>query len=89
MPSVEERKRMDAMEDALEPVLEKDNFATLALVSTGEGLREWIYYVKSEDGFMERLNHALTGHSEFPIEVSSAPDPKWSTYETFKAGVKE
>lgn len=80
---------MDAMEDALEPVLGKDNFATLALVSTGENLREWTYYVKSEGEFMARLNRALSGKPSFPIEVHAATDPQWTTYETFKTGVKE
>lgn len=89
MPSVEERERMDAMEDALEPVLEKDSFATLSLVSTGENLREWVYYAKSEDEFLERLNLALKAHSAFPIEVHTASDPQWGTYEKFKAGIKE
>lgn len=89
MPALVERQRMDAMEDALEPVLEKDIFATLALVSTGENLREWTYYVKSEVEFMTRLNSALSGKPAFPIEVHAAPDPQWTTYETFKTGVKE
>lgn len=89
MPVLEERQRMDAMEDALEPIVEKDNFATLALVSTGENLREWTYYVKSENEFMVRLNQALAGKPAFPIEVHTASDPQWATYETFRAGVKE
>lgn len=86
---MEERERMDAMEDALEPVLEKDNFATLSLVSTGENLREWVYYTKSEEEFLGRLNLALKDHSAFPIEVHTASDPEWSTYGKFQAGVKE
>ena len=89
MPALAERQRMDAMEDALEPVLGKDNFATLALVSTGENLREWTYYVKSEGEFMAHLNRALSGKPPFPIEVHADTDPQWTTYETFKTGVKE
>jgi len=55
MPQLEERERMDQMEDALEPLLLKDNFASLALVSTGENLREWIYYAKSEYEFIKNV----------------------------------
>jgi hypothetical protein len=62
---------------------------TLALVSTGENLREWTYYAKSEDGFMARLNYALAELPPFPIEIHIAFDPKWETYEQFNAGVKE
>ena len=89
MPSVDERKRMDALEDALDPVVGRDGFATLALVSTGEDLREWIYYTRSEDEFLQRLNRALRGKPAFPIEIHTAADPQWTTYETFKAGVKK
>jgi hypothetical protein len=87
MPVVAERERMDAMEDLIHPVLEDDGFATLALVSTGENLREWTYYVKSKSEFMVRLNEALASQSAFPIEAHATADPKWTMYETFKAGV--
>src|ERR1700694_3863645 len=55
-PMAEEHQRMNLLEDILEPVLDQDHFATLALVTTGEDLREWTYYAKSEDEFMARLN---------------------------------
>lgn len=89
MPSFAERERMDAMEDALQPALEKDGFATLALVSTGEDLREWTYYVKSEEDFFSRLNNALAGQTAFPIDIHTAVDPTWGMYEKFRAGVRE
>jgi len=80
---------MNLLEDALEPVLDQTRFATLALVSTGEDLREWTYYAKSEDEFMARLNFAFAGMPAFPIEIHTAHDPTWGLYEQFKAGVKE
>jgi hypothetical protein len=88
-PKPEELQWMDLLENALEPVLDQDRFATLALVSTGEDLREWTYYAKSEDGFMARLNFAFAGMSPFPIEIHVALDPHWETYERFRAGVRE
>lgn len=88
MPDSTEHQRMNVMEDAMEPFLENDGFATLALVSTGENLREWTYYAKSEAEFLVRLNKALAGRSAFPIDVHTAADPKWSMYEKFKTGVQ-
>jgi hypothetical protein len=88
-PIDEEHQRMNLLEDALEPVLDQDHFATLALVSTSEDLREWTYYAKSEEEFMARLNFALAGISAFPIEIHTAHDPKWGMYEQFRAGVRE
>jgi hypothetical protein len=80
---------MNALEDALAPVVAGDDFATLVLVSTGENLREWTYYAKAEDEFMARLNYAFIGEEPFPIEIDVQSDQEWSMYEKFKAGVRE
>ena len=89
MPAPAEREAMDRLEDLLNPIVDKSKLAVLSLVSTGENLREWTYYAKSEEEFLQRLNTALAGQPRFPIEVHAAPDPKWSTYERFKQGVRE
>jgi hypothetical protein len=88
-PATEEQQRMILFEDALGPVLEQGRFATLALVSTGENQREWVYYAKSEDEFAARFDYALAGISAFPIEIHVAHDPLWATYHDFKMGVRE
>ena len=80
---------MIQFEDELGPVLEQGRFATLALVSTGENLREWIYYAQSEDGFAARFDYAFAGGSTFPIDIHVALDPQWTTYLEFKANVRE
>jgi hypothetical protein len=87
MPTADERASMDELEDALSPTIEGNGFATLALVSTGENSREWIYYAKYQDEFMAKLNLALRGSPSFPIKIHAAPDPGWSTYEKFISGV--
>jgi hypothetical protein len=88
-PIAEEHQRMIQLENSLESVLETDRFATLAMVSTGEDLREWTYYARSENEFMARLNYALAQTTAFPIEIHSASDPSWDVYEQFRAGVLE
>jgi hypothetical protein len=88
-PMPEEHQRMNQMEDALELALDQNCFATLALVSTGEDLREWTYYSKSEDEFMARLNFALTDAPRYPIEIHIAYDPGWEVYEQFRASMKK
>ena len=80
---------MIQFEDVLGPVLDQGGFATLALVSTGEDIREWIYYAQSEGGFAARFDYAFAGRSTFPIEIRAAHDPQWRTYEEFRAGVRE
>jgi uncharacterized protein DUF695 len=88
-PIAEDHQQMNLLEDALESALEEDHFATLALVSTGEDLREWTYYTKSDDEFMNRLNYALGGMPAFPVEIHSAPDPNWEVYERLRGGVRD
>ncbi len=87
MPSLEERARMDELEDALAP-LQKNGFSSLALVSTGNNLKEWTYYAREEDAFFERLNKALGAKQPFPIEIHGSPDPSWKTYDDFVKGVQ-
>jgi len=88
-PLPDEHARMNQLEDALQATLHQDSFSTLALVSTGENRREWIYYAESEGKFMNRLNLALENMPEFPIEIHIDEDRQWSTYDEFKAGVKQ
>ena len=87
MPVTVEREQMDELEDTLGPALYADEFATLALVSTGENVREWIFYARSEDEFMVRLNKALAGRY-YPVEIHTAHDPEWKNYQTFLDGVR-
>lgn len=89
MPTTAEREAMEQLEDLLLPLIEKPGLAALSLVSTGENLREWTYYAKSETEFLQALNKALSGQPRFPIEVHAGPDPMWSTYERFRKGVRE
>jgi hypothetical protein len=88
-PITREHEQMKQLEDAVESALDADNFATLALVSTGEGLREWIYYAKSVSEFAARFTYAIAEMPELPIEIHSALDPGWDTYEQFRVTVKE
>ncbi|WP_121456957.1 DUF695 domain-containing protein [Azonexus fungiphilus] len=89
MPLPTEREAMDRMEDLLEPLVEKSGTSVLALVSTGENLREWIFYAKTEQEFLAALNKALTGQPRFPIEIHAGRDSQWSSYERFRKGVRE
>lgn len=87
MPSKAERESMDRMEDLLAPYVEQTSLSKLVLVSTGEGLREWVYYSKSQDEFLAKVNKALRGLPRFPVEIDLWKDPEWKRYEEFKSSV--
>ena len=89
MPVPREREAMDRMEDLLGPLVDTSGVSVLALVSTGGNLREWIFYARAESEFLAALNQALTGQPRFPIEVHTARDAEWSSYERFRKGVRE
>lgn len=88
MPSKSEREAMDRMEDLLAPYVEQTSLSTLVLVSTGEGLREWVYYAKSQEEFMAKFNQALHGLPRFPINIDLWKDPEWKRYEDFRSRVE-
>jgi hypothetical protein len=88
LPLADDFEQMNLLEDHLEPATEAGSVATLALVSTGENLREWTYYARSGDDFMDRMNGALAGMPAFPIEIHIASDPMWKTYSDFRDEVK-
>lgn len=80
---------MDRMEDRLGALVDGSGDAILALVSTGEDVREWIFYARSGEEFIAELNEALKGEPAFPFAIHAAADPNWSTYERFRRGVRE
>jgi len=88
-PLSEDHQQMNLLEDALEPITEEGDFATLALVSTGENLREWIYYSRNGDEFIDRLNVALDRSPAFPIDVHVTSDPTWANYKELTNGLAE
>ena len=75
---------INRLEDALEGVLNGSQVATLALVSTGENVREWTYYAQSEESFSGRFDEAVEDLPALPIELHMAHDPTWSMYAEFR-----
>ena len=89
MPVTTERKAMDRFEDLLSPYVEQPSFSSLVIVSTGENLREWTYYTKSQQEFMVKVNEALRNVPRFPVEIDLWKDPEWKTYEDFRRSVQK
>ena len=88
MPSVPERESMDKLEDLLVPQV-RPSLASLALVRTGNNLRQWTFYTSSEAEFRKKLEQALKKNSQQPVEVESELEPGWETYEQFVQSVRK
>jgi hypothetical protein len=52
----------------------------LILVMTGEGTKEWLWYVKDFESWMAKINESCSGKAVFPISISSYEEPEWGTY---------
>jgi hypothetical protein len=87
MPDAETSEKQIKFEDAVTP-LDVSGTSHLMLVVTGNGRKEWIWYVKDAREWLGKLNELLVEHEVYPIEIEINQDPKWSTYHDFVAGVK-
>ena len=75
MPDSVTKEAMDLFEDYTAP-LQESGKGFLVLVSTGLELREWVYYAKSTNEFMDAFNGLLAGKPRFPIEITFLDDPQ-------------
>lgn len=73
-------------EDAIDH-LDENAISRLMLVVTGNGRREWHWYVRDVDDWMDRLNRALADRPSYPIEITHSTEPDWALYRNFIAGV--
>lgn len=80
MPPPEITAAQQNFEEALDP-LASSSHSELAHVSTGMGLKEWIFYARSREEFMSELNELLAGHPRYPIDIEFFEDPNWEIWE--------
>lgn len=87
MPDPDENNGQIEFEDALVH-LEANTISRLMLVVTGNGRKEWHWYVQDVEGWMKEFNQALAGRPAYPIEITDTLDPDWSLYRNFVTNVK-
>lgn len=87
MPNQNTNEKQIAFEDAIAP-LNVNGTSHLMLVVTGNGRKEWIWYVKDSNKWMDKLNELLRGYEVYPIQIEMEKDPKWSRYHNFISGVE-
>lgn len=80
MPPREISAAQQTLEEALDPLASSPH-SELVHVSTGMGLKEWIFYARTREEFMTQLNELLAGHPRYPIDIEFFDDPKWEVWE--------
>lgn len=86
LPHGEINDQQQLLEDQLD-WLDHPEHSYLTQVVTGNGRKEWLWYVKDCDSWMEKLNESLSKQPVFPIAINFYDEPKWETYSRFLAWV--
>lgn len=80
-PSAKELQRLHAFEDRLVAAMESDQFAMLALITTGRREREFVFYTADPDEFLRRLTHMPQERAPYPIKIHLNQDAQWRYYD--------
>jgi hypothetical protein len=77
MPNRDTSEQMYALEDLLEEKLENVGAATLAFTRTGNGKRQWNYYVADRNTFKAAISAETRDKHNFPVHIHFVSDPSW------------
>jgi hypothetical protein len=83
LPIPEDLERMTELEGLLQAPLEETRQGFLSVIVTGNGLREWQWYVRDAKSTMELVNRTLGELQPFPVQFSFQDDPDWAVYGRF------
>ena len=88
MPSSSDSDLMQAFEERVVAATEPEGVAVLPMVLTGRGQREYVFYVRSADDFLQCLANMPQESEPYPIEIHSHDDPGWGYYDDEVASVR-
>lgn len=82
MPTPEVNEQQLAFERLLDPLACENDTSEIVQVTTGSGVKEWVFYTWSRKAFMEKMN-ALLAHSQpaYPIQIEFYEDPRWAVWQ--------
>ena len=84
MPPTDVNEQMVDLEDAIEDHQWRGSLYR-AYGRTGNGLKELVYYIASQEAFLEGINAALAGRPRFPIKITFYPDAAWDDLKRVQA----
>ena len=81
MPHSDLNTKMIELENALlDNVVSAEN-CTHVYNRTGNGLKEFVFYIASQDAYLKCLNDALADHPDYPIEIKFYEDSQWEDFQ--------
>jgi hypothetical protein len=81
MPDLETNARMIQLENLLSDAFEEKPGSCHAYNRTGNGLKEFAYYVADPGMFMTEINRMLRPLPRFPIDIRFYLDQDWSDFQ--------
>ena len=81
MPPADENQRMIVLEETIENGIDNPSLLRHVYSRTGNGLKEFVYYIQEREQFLEQLNKALAGHARYPVEISFYEDAQWEDFQ--------
>ncbi len=79
-PADEINQQQIDFETALESLSTHNDNSELMQVKTGLGSKEWVYYARNQEKFMELFNTLLAGHPPYPLRIEFYEDPEWKIW---------
>ncbi|MEN4918018.1 DUF695 domain-containing protein [Achromobacter spanius] len=78
MPNDEDKQSTNRFEEAIENGFEDSDIGAQVACLTGNHLKEWRYYTRDVEAFLDAFNKCLAGHPVYPIQLRMYKDPDWN-----------
>ena len=88
-PDDAENRNLRFFEDELCGRIERDSSAVLCMVFTEPGTREFVFYAKSLDQFLDAINSIPETADGYPIEIQHESDCSGRFYHSYAKGVRD
>lgn len=89
MPTKDVQAQQNAFDIALDELSGGNGYAELVQVSTGNGVKEWLYYTTDVEAFGASFNRLLEGHPRYPVTLQFEQDPEWRIWGDFVESVED
>ncbi|HEY0843834.1 MAG TPA: DUF695 domain-containing protein [Noviherbaspirillum sp.] len=88
LPGADENQKMNNLEDTIESRLEATGLCMAVASRTGNGKKEWSYYVRDRDEFISAFNKVMHGKPRLPLTMHFYHDPAWQELNRLLDSVK-
>lgn len=78
MPDDADKQSTDRFEEAIEQGFENSDIGAQVACLTGNHNKEWRYFTRDVEAFLDTFNQCLAGHPVYPIKLNMYKDPEWT-----------